>query len=192
MLPRRHIAAASALALILPGAAVAAAAGMFSPVTVNVPAQVSVLGHVRIGFSPRRPLPSGGYYYAVLVLDQYRGYSQKEPPPCAVSSEMKMTQYGYAHRGRVRLTLAPAQSAEARWCQGATYAGGIYAVPHRPPCDSHYPCYGKSTQNSACWELEGGHTVCGVAAIPLYSYPGGLPKPLDSRTRIIGHFKVRF
>jgi hypothetical protein len=107
-------------------------------------------------------------------------------PPCALSSDMGKTDYGYRHRGHpVRLTLLPAASAAHAWCPGGTYEGAVYSVPHKPPCSKSYPCYGKSS----CGVVP----FCGVLPYPSpYSYPGGLPKPLDRSTRIIAHFTLRF
>jgi hypothetical protein len=145
-----------------------------------------------VSFQPRGELPTGGYYYAVVVLEQYRSNFQHSPPPCAISSDMARTQYGYPHRGRpVRLTLTPARSTSGHWCSGGNYIGAVYAVPHRPRCGGSQPCYGRSTQNGGCWTVEG-RVLCGVVAIPTYSYPGGLPKPIDRTARVVGHFRVGF
>jgi len=183
----------AALAVVGCSTGASGASGARSPgrVSVDAPSPTSVQSKVRIGFDAVQ-LPGGGYYYAVLVLDRYAGHSPRHPPPCAISSNMRMTEYGHPHRGRVHLTLGPAGSQAGHWCAGATYLGAVYAVPHRPPCSSYYPCYGRSTGSGGCWELEGGHTVCGVVAIPEYSYPGGLPRPSDPSIRAIGHFKVHF
>jgi hypothetical protein len=81
-------------------------------------------------------------------------------------------------------------------------------VPHRPPCNGTYGCRGKSAAQGACWEVEG-RPVCGVVAPPekqppaetpkaespppaVYSYPGGLPRPIDRSSRVVGHFQVSF
>jgi hypothetical protein len=178
----RHTSLLTILALIGAGAA----AAKLSPVSVQAPQHPRVAGDVAINFSPHAGLPLGGYYYAVIVLENYshNGYGV---PPCAVSSDMHRTAYGHPHRGRaVRLTLFPAKSSQNRWCAGGTYLGAVYAVPHRPPCSKAYPCYGRR----AC----GGIPVCGVVIRPHlpYSYPGGLPKPLDRSTRIVGRFQVHF
>jgi hypothetical protein len=215
-------------------------------VSVGVPEQRNVAANVSIGFRARGHMPKGGYYYAVIVLEKYPHYSSEKPPQCAVSSDMEKTEYGYPHRGRtVRLTLIPVKSPANHWCSGGTYAGAIYAVPHKPPCCRHYPCYGKSALSGSCWELEGGRVACGVVALPkeeqaareakekaelqakekaereakqpaepqarekaereareraereaseraVYSYPGGLPKPIDPSTRIVARFEVKF
>lgn len=180
------------LALALAGVASASAASVPGPVSVRVSQQPSIGGTVSVGFSPRGPLPSGGYYYAVVVLKEYARHPQSAPPRCAISSDMRRTQYGYPHRGRaLRLTLTPASSTTGHWCPGGTYIGAVYAVPHRPRCGGSQPCYGHSTQSGSCWEVEG-RLLCGVVAIPTYSYPGGLPKPIDHSARVVGHFQVSF
>jgi hypothetical protein len=182
----------SALALALGGFATASAASQLGPVSVNVSPRPSVGGHVSVDFRPRGQLPRGGYYYAVIVLEEYAHHSLSAPPPCAISSDMRRTQYGYPHRGRaVSLTLTPASSTTGHWCAGGAYIGAIYAVPHEPRCGGSQPCYGRSTQSGSCWQVEG-RLLCGVVAIPTYSYPGGLPKPIDRTARIVGHFRVSF
>jgi hypothetical protein len=179
-------------ALALAGLQSASAASRLGPVSVRVSQQPSVGGSVRVGFMPRGDLPSGGYYYAVIVLKEYARRSPSAPPPCAISSDMRRTQYGYPHRGRaLSLTLKPASSTSGHWCPGGTYAGAVYAVPHKPRCAGSQPCYGRSTQTGSCWEVEG-RLLCGVVAIPTYSYPGGLPKPIDHSARVVGHFQVSF
>jgi hypothetical protein len=183
---------------------------------VQVPAHASPQGDVAVSFRPPGHLPRGGYYYAVVVLVRYAGYSAGAPPPCATSSDMQSTAYGYPHpRRRVTLTLIQAASSAHRWCAGGVYEGAIYAVPHRPPCSRAYPCSGRSTGYGPCWEAEG-RVLCGVVAKPeppapkpeppapkpeppatkgeppSYSYPGGLPKPIDRSARVIGRFQLRF
>jgi hypothetical protein len=185
MRPRHRTAFPIAL-LLLAAVSVSAAAAGISPVSVQAPAHPSVQGNVAISFRPRGALPPGGYYYAVIVLENY-ARTNNGVPPCAVSSDMHRTVYGHPHPGRaVRLTLFPARSSEKHWCTGGTYVGAVYAVPHRPPCSRAYPCYGKR----AC----GGLPFCGVVVRPEqpYSYPGGLPKPIDRTSRIVGHFQVHF
>jgi hypothetical protein len=182
----------SALALTLGGFAGASAASQLGPLSVQVSPRPSSAGNVIVGFWPRGRLPSGGYYYAVIVLKEYAHHSLSAPPQCAISSDMRRTQYGYPHRGRaVSLTLTPASSTTRRWCPGGTYLGAIYAVPHKPRCGGSQPCYGRSTQSGSCWEVEG-RLLCGVVAIPTYSYPGGLPKPIDHSASVVGRFRVSF
>jgi hypothetical protein len=153
--------------LLITCTAVASSATTPGLVSVTVPKHPSVLRNVQVSFRPHGRLPRGGYYFAVLVLQNYERASKRSPPQCALSSDMKKTDYGYPHgRGSIRLTLAPAKSAENNWCPGGVYAGAIYAVPHKPPCNASYPCYGRQSVTSPCWELEGGHTVCGVVAMP--------------------------
>ncbi len=182
---------ATALFLSLVPAALGGTA--LAPVTVVVAPRPSVLADVHINFRPH-PLPRGGFYYAVIVLSRYEGESQETPPPCAISSDMAKTEYGFPHgRRSMRLTLLPAASSSGRWCTGR-YTGAVYAVPHAPPCRNGYYCYGTSAQSS-CWILEEGKRVCGVVAKPgrpPYSYPGGLPKPLDRSARIVARFAISF
>jgi hypothetical protein len=181
-----------ALALTACGSASAVITGGLGPVSVLAPAHPSARKSLQVSFHPRAALPLGGYYYAVLVLRDYQLAVQEKQPPCAISSNMERTAYGYPHGGRaLRLTLTPARSPSNRWCSRGSYAGAIYAVPHRPPCSRAYSCYGKSTQSGGCWNVEG-RILCGVVAIPLYTYPGGLPKPIDRRSQIVGRFQVSF
>ena len=93
--------------------------------------------------------------------------------------------------------------------------GAVYAVPHAPRCGS-YSCRGVSAEyGSPCWEVSPGQIACGVvgakpeppkpeppepepprpeppAQPPAYSFPGGLPKPLDRAARVVGRFKITF
>ncbi len=182
-------------ALSVAGAPGASASTRPKPVSVYVQKKLSVTRNIHIAFRPTDHLPQGGYYYAVVVLKPYRHYTRNVPPPCATSSNMEKTDYGYPHPGRpVALALTPAKSATGHWCSGGTYDGAVYAVPHPPPCNSTYPCRSENYEKrSPCFELENGRKACGVVAHPeLYSYPDGLPKPLEQDTRIIGHFHVAF
>jgi hypothetical protein len=233
---RPQLAVIAALALVAAGLAGASAApdGPRAPratattastavAYVFVPPHPSVSGDVRISFRPRAQLPRGGYYYAVVVLEGYAGYSLAAPPQCSVSSDMQQTFYGYPKPGSaVHLTLFRARSASHRWCARGTYAGALYAVPHKPSCKGSYTCTGKPTvyPGGPCWG-SGGHVVCGVIVNPEpkptpkpepypypetnpkpgpqpgpqpgpYSYPGGLPKPVDHSARVIAHFTLSF
>jgi hypothetical protein len=162
-----------------------------APVSVDAPARPALRGGLRISFAPRT-LPHGGFYYAVLVLVRYSGSGPT--PPCAVSSDMGKTEYGFARRGRrLRLSVLPARSTTAAWCPGGRYLGALYAVPHRPRCSYSQPCYGRTTQVGPCWIVGEGKHVCGVVPLPPpYSYPGGLPRPLDASSRLVSRFTVRF
>ena len=184
-----------ALALAVAGSTTAPAAIRPQAVSVHVQRRLSVLQNVHVSFQPTVRLPQGGYYYAVIVLEPYKRYTKAAPPPCASSSDMQRTDYGYPHAGRlVALALTPAHSKTGHWCRGGSYAGGIYAVPHAPPCNSAYPCRSEPYEApSPCFKLEGGHTVCGIVAQPkTYAYPEGLPRPLAQGTRIVGRFTVTF
>jgi hypothetical protein len=188
--------------------------GLAEGAQVRVPSSPSLASPLKIGFSPHKRLPRGGYYYAVLVLEGYPHYSAASPPPCAVSSDMSQTPYAYAHKRRsVELTVLPAPSDQRAWCAAGTYVGAVYSVPHRPRCGG-YTCRGSTAEyGSACWEVEPGHRVCGVVAkppepnpepkpepppepkpepTPTYSFPGGLPKPLDRTARVVARFEVTF
>jgi hypothetical protein len=146
---------------------------------------------MRISFSPRA-LPHGGFYYAVLVLTKYPT-SGGGVPRCAISSDMGKTEYGFPRQGRrLRLSILPARSATETWCPAGHYLGALYAVPHRPGCSYSQPCYGHTTQVGPCWIAGEGRRVCGVVALRPYSYPGGLPRPLDSASRVVARFSVSF
>jgi hypothetical protein len=185
--------AGTALGVVACGATLALASGTLGPVAVRVPASPSVAQKVAIAFPAKGRLASGGYYYAVAVLVGYpRPAEGPHKPRCAVSSDMRVTQYGFPRRGRdVRLTLIAAASPERAWCAGGTYEGAVYWVPHRPRCSGAHPCYGRGAAYSPCWKV-GEHVVCGVVIQRPYSYPGGLPKPIDRSTTVVGHFKLRF
>ncbi len=137
-------------------------------------------------------LPEGGYYYAVIVLKPYKKYTRTSPPPCATSSDMQRTDYGYPQPGgEVALALTPAKSHTRHWCPGGDYLGAIYAVPHAPPCESAYPCRSEPYKKP-CAGIGPG-CVEGVVARPReWAYPQGLPTPLASGTTIVGHFTVTF
>src|SRR5438309_10698361 len=105
------------IALVAIGRAGEAAATL-SPVSVKAPTHPGVQGNVAISFRPHGALPSGGYYYAVIVLERY-SLAKPGVPPCAISSDMHRTVYGHPRHGRAaRLTLFPARSSESRWCAG--------------------------------------------------------------------------
>lgn len=194
----RRRAHAPIVAVLAVGALVcvnASAATQTATTAVQVPSRPSVLGNVHISFRPTGRLPPGGYYYAVIVLKPYKRYTRQAPPPCATSSDMQRTDYGYPRAGHpVSLALTPARSSTGHWCRGGTYVGGVYAVPHAPPCNSSYPCRSEPYETpSPCFKLEDGRIVCGIVAHPKeYAYPEGLPTPLAPGTRIIARFNVTF
>jgi hypothetical protein len=137
-------------------------------------------------------LPAGGYYYGVLVLRPYRGYTRTVPPACSSSSDMERTDYGYPQQnGLVTLALTPAKSDTQHWCHGGSYEGAVYAVPHAPPCEATYPCRAEPYEASPCWNQEG-RPVCGVVARPLWGYPDPLPEPVGAGTNIVARFSVKF
>ncbi len=185
---RRSLAAlgAGAAALCLAGTAAAA-----ESVTVHVNGRPAVRQNVRVDFHARA-LPGGGYYYAVIVLKPYRGYTRSSPPPCSTSSDMQRTDYGYPQpTGEVGLVLTPAKSLTWHWCPGGHYTGAIYAVPHAPPCESSYPCRSEPYKEPCSGVGPG--CVLGLVAWPAeWRYPQGLPSPHASGTSMVGHFAVSF
>jgi hypothetical protein len=184
---------AGAFALGVAGSADVSDSAQPIAVSVHIQSKLNLLQNVHVSFRPTDRLPLGGYYYAVIVLKPYKHYTRNSPPPCATSSDMDKTDYGYPHGHRaIQLALTPAESHVGHWCRGGTYIGGIYAVPHPPPCESKYPCRSESYERgSSCFELEDGHKACGIVKGPKrYAYPDGLPKPLASGTRIIGRFQL--
>jgi hypothetical protein len=187
-----HALIVSAVALTATGSVGASASTQSGHVSVHVQRKPSVVGNVHISFQPSGRLPQGGYYYAVIVLEPYKHYTEETPPPCATSSDMEKTDYGYPHAGRpVKLALTPTKSTAGHWCPGGTYLGAIYAVPHAPPCNSTYPCRSEPYKEPCAGVRPG--CVHGVVAKPwLYRYPDGLPVPLEKTTRLIAHFYVRF
>jgi len=186
---RSGLAAAFLWVILSAFSSAAAAPVRLGPVSVKPP--VGLLGveeKPSVTFRPQSGLPRGSYYYAVAVLVHYRPKgADAGTAPCAISSDMGLTEYGRPGGAKsLQLTLLPASASQGRWCAGGTYEGAVYAVPHPPPCNSKYPCYGRG---SGCGEPRG---VCGVVINPGYSYPGGLPKPIDRRSRVVGHFKLLF
>ncbi|MGO9249229.1 MAG: hypothetical protein ACLP7W_11685 [Solirubrobacteraceae bacterium] len=180
-----------------PGAAVAevssktGAAIAAEHVSVHVQRRLAARKNVHITFHAPR-LPEGGYYYAVIVLKPYKDYTRTSPPPCATSSNMQRTDYGYPQaNGQVALSLTPAKSSTGHWCPGGSYEGAIYAVPHAPPCESAYPC-NSEPYKEPCAGIGPG-CVLGVVARPKeYAYPDGLPRPRATGTTIVARFSVRF
>ncbi|HEV2945713.1 MAG TPA: hypothetical protein VGX26_11440 [Solirubrobacteraceae bacterium] len=185
-----HLLIAGVVALTAAGSVDASTGTQTVP--VNVQQKPSIVGNVHISFPSTGSLPPDSYYYAVMVLKPYKHYTQEVPPPCATSSNMEKTDYGYPRPGRpVRLVLTRAKSLAGHWCRGGVYSGGIYAVPYPPPCNSTYPCRSEPYKEP-CAGIRPG-CVEGVVAKPrFYRYPDGLPAPLAKGTRIIGHFKVSF
>jgi hypothetical protein len=187
-------------ALLVCGVALATAGSVDAstdtqPETVSVRLQPrpTVRTNVHVSFHAGGQLPAGGYYYAVIVLKPYKRYTRTAPPPCATSSNMQRAAYGYPQAdGRVSLALTPARSAAGHWCRGGAYLGAVYAVPQPPPCERRYPCGSEPYEPpSPCWDVGGGHRVCGVVARPRrYSYPDGIPPPLAKGTRIVGRFGI--
>jgi hypothetical protein len=195
MLLRVPIAAVLAVALGLAYGLTNATGATDGSVAVHVRPNLKITDNVVLSFRPTAPLPDGGYFYAVIVLKPYKHYTSAMPPPCAVSSNMQRTAYGYPHGGRtVRLVLTRTASRQHVWCRGGRYIGGVYAVPNPPPCEARYPCSAEQGGGGGCFESETGHRVCGVVRIrrPRYTYPAGLPAPVERGTRIVGHFRVDF
>jgi hypothetical protein len=181
----------SVVALTAAGSVGASASTQPEAVSVHVQQKPRIAGNVHVSFHVQRLL-EGGYYYAVIVLKPYKKYTRTSPPPCATSSNMQRTDYGYPQpSGEVALALTPAKSLTGHWCPGGDYLGAIYAVPHAPPCESTYPCRSEPYKEP-CAGIRPG-CVEGVVARPkFYRYPDGLPTPLAKGTRIIGRFQVTF
>lgn len=199
---RRRFAAFVAVALGAFGCSSALAASKPATVAVEVPRHPSTTGDLMISFKPREPLPSGGYYYAVVVLTKYYA-KHLSSARCAQASDMEYTEYGYPGPGKpVHLTLGPEKSRSASgwttsrdWCRGAAYRGAVYAVAHGKPCRRSEPCYEHSTAPE-CYSGEplcsNGKQLYGIVAVPKRQQPGELPPPRDSSARIVAYFRVRF
>lgn len=178
-----------ALFVLLPCAPSLGAAVPPRSVSVQAPENANPVAAVAVSFQTHLHLPLGGYYYAVAALSSYRTPVGEEPR-CAVSSDMLRTEYAFprtTRQVRMQLRLFPAPFGNGEWCPGGTYVGAIYAVPHPPPCTRAYPCFGRGS----CGPSGG---VCGVVRRPTYgySYPGGLPKPIDRKSRMVGRFTLTF
>lgn len=164
----------------------AATASAQASITPHILLKPNVHRNVSLSFAAS-PLPEGGYYYAVIVLEPYRDYTREHPPPCSVSSDMQRTDYGYPQAGKVSLALTPARSHTGRWCLGGSYEGAIYAVPPSRPCERTYSCEGERCASSPCRPLTG------VVALPRqWAYPEPPPGPSSRNVRIVGWFVVRF
>jgi hypothetical protein len=188
--------------LLLAGTAALTAltlAGSAHALSVHVQRHRAVRQNVHITFRAHK-LPEHGYYYAVIVLRPYKHYTASSPPPCSPSSNMWATNYGYPRPdGEVKLTLTsiltPTEGPTKQWCPGGSYEGGVYAVPHPPPCESRYPCRSEPYKQPNRKPCTGSPSTCffGVVARPgQYAYPDPLPKPLASDTRTVARFTVRF
>ncbi len=199
---KRRLATCTIAALAALGCSSALAASKSAPVSVDVPPHPSITGDVTISFTPREPLPNGGYYYAVVVLTKH--YAKRlSSKRCAQASDMEYTEYGYPGPGKpVSLTLSPEKTGSASgastaldWCAGAAYRGAVYAVPHGKPCRRFEPCYGHSTAPE-CYSGEplcsNGKQLYGIVARPKPRQPGELPQPRDGSARIVAYFHVRF
>jgi hypothetical protein len=161
-------------------------------IAVHLPHRLSVGKDVHVSFRAAA-LPEHGYYYAVIVLKPYRHYTRSAPPHCSTSSNMQRTDYGDpGSKGLVSLTLAPAKSSTWRWCPGGTYVGGVYAVPHPPPCESAYGCGAEPYERTGCAGVGPGCVRGVVVRRDAYAYPNGLPSPRARGTRIVGRFTVTF
>jgi hypothetical protein len=179
------------VALTAAGSVGASASTQPEAVSVHVQQKPRIAGNVHVSFLARR-LPEGGYYYAVIVLKPYKKYTLTSPPPCATSSNMQRTNYGYPQpSGEVALALTPAKSRTGHWCPGGDYLGAIYAVPHAPPCESAYPCHSEPYKEP-CAGVRPGCVPGVVAPRREWAYPQGLPTPRASGTTVVGHFTVAF
>jgi hypothetical protein len=166
-----------------------------SGIIVRVRPRPKVHHNVQISFRPS-PLSYGHYFYAVIVLKPYKHYTRESPPPCSTSSDMLHTEYGYAHRPHVRLTLTPAASENGHWCPGGLYEGGVYSVPELPPCEGIKPCpsTSESYDESICSEPTTHCDYIRVRPFRPFEYPDGrssLPRPVGG-TVMIAHFRVKF
>jgi hypothetical protein len=189
--PMRRVLLPLAIANIAFAASVAASADARID-SLHIQSKLTVRENVHLSFHGA-PLQEGGYYYAVIVLEPYRRYTRKTPPPCSVSSNMQRTNYGYpTSDGEVTLTLTRAYSRASRWCRGGSYEGAIYAVPHSPPCDSTYPCYAEPYEPPELHFPDGRPVLGLVESRGSYSYPDGLPVPEAKGSAIATHFGVRF
>jgi len=174
--------------------------GSAAPLSVHVRRHLDVRQNVHITFHAHR-LPEHGYYYAVIVLKPYTKYTATSPPPCSTSSNMYAADYGYPRTGgEVKLTLTPSltnptptEGPTKQWCPGGSYEGGVYAVPHPPPCESKYPCNRSEPYKiPQCFTGSNGRLLCGIVVPKGWKYPERLPKPLATGTRILGRFTVKF
>lgn len=172
-------------------AALCAWAGSAQALTVHVGTKLDPRRDVRVTFAAPA-LPEGGYYYAVLVLRHYRHYTAASPPPCAVSSDMEHTDYGYPDAtGTVLLRVSPVPSRTGHWCRGAAYEAAIYAVPHPPPCNAAYPCSSETPRH----ECAGVGPGCVHGVLPYYAawkFPEALPSPRADGTKIGAYFRAVF
>ena len=195
---KRRFAAFVAVVLVAFGCSSALAASKSAAVPVEVSRRLSITGDLTISFKPSEPLPSGGYYYAVVVLTKYYA-KHLSSARCAGASDMDYTEYGYPGPGKpVSLTLSPEKSSAASgatttlaWCRGATYRGAVYAVPHGKPCRRSEPCSGPECYSGEQL-CDNGKQLHGKIRRPKHPEPGELPQPRDSSTRIIAYFRVRF
>ena len=167
--------------------------GASAAISPKILAKPNIRHDVDLSFSAP-PLPEGGYYYAVIVLEPYRHYTRQHQPPCSVSSDMQRTDYGYSEAGKVSLALTPTKSRTGHWCLGASYEGAIYAVPHAPPCEATYPCGSEPDERPSpnpCFKI-GERVACGIVIYKPWNWSEGLPRPISKGGRAIGWFVVRF
>lgn len=159
--------------------------------TLHVQHRLETSRGVRLSFTAPA-LPEGGYYYAVLVLRPYRHFTRAAPPPCSTSSDMQRTDYGWPDAsGTVVLRVTPARSHTGHWCPGGVYGGGVYAVPHAPPCNAEYPCSSEPYKQPCAGVGPG--CVLGVIALPReWAWPDPLPVPRAAGATMEAHFAVAF
>ncbi len=165
-----------------------AAAGARADVTPKIVSKPATGANIVLSFIAN-PLLAGSYYYAVMTLEPYRHYTAEHRPPCAVSSDMQKTDYGYPQDGKTSLVLTPTRSRTGHWCSGGSYEGAIYAVSPTRPCENTYSCEGER-----CDTLPHCRPILGVVVEPQrrWTYPAPPPEPVERNVQIVGWFVVRF
>ena len=113
-----------------------------------------------------------------------RGLERHEQDPVRVPLRTYRARADHPHP-------SPGAVQRRRLVPAGDYLGGVYAVPHPPRCTPTYPCTGRTSEYE-CEHETPCRPIDGVLPFQYYSYPGGLPKPIDATARIIGTYSVRF